>query len=402
VRIAILIFSSQPVGGAGSYLRLVIPALAERGHHLALWHEFGPAPTGDPFPLPAGSPSWSVEQIGAERAIADLRAWHPHVLFSQGALSDPELETRTLEVAPSVFREVCYQGTCISGRKMFSNPTNTPCSRTFGWPCLVNYYPRRCGGWSPITMVREFRRQSRRLELMSQYKAVVTLSTHMQREYSRHGVAAVAIGAPSEPAVPVTDRAADRSRGDAWRLLFVGRMVDLKGGSYLLDALPRAASALDRPLTITFAGDGPARAAWEASAVRLTTKEPRIHVTFTGWLDSGQIEPLLSTADLLVVPSIWPEPFGLVGLEAARHRLPVAAFAVGGIPDWLHPGINGYLAPGDPPTPAGLADAIVACLEDPDMHARLRDGAARVGAESSMDRHVDALIGVLTAAAGCR
>ena len=67
-------------------------------------------------------------------------------------------------------------------------------------------------------------------------------------------------------------------------------------------------------------------------------------------------------ADLLVVPSLWPEPFGLVGLEAARHRLPVAAFAVGGIPDWLRPGVNGYLAPGDPPTPGGLADAIIACL----------------------------------------
>ena len=74
---------------------------------------------------------------------------------------------------------------------------------------------------------------------------------------------------------------------------------------------------------------------------------------------------------MLVVPSLWPEPFGLVGLEAARHRLPVAAFAVGGIPDWLRPGVNGYLAPGDPPTPGGLADAIIACLKDPETHARL-------------------------------
>ena len=63
---------------------------------------------------------------------------------------------------------------------------------------------------------------------------------------------------------------------------------------------------------------------------------------------------LLAQSDLLVLPSLWPEPFALVGLEAARHRLPVAAYAVGGIPDWLTSGENGYLAPGDPPTVDGL------------------------------------------------
>jgi len=283
---------------------------------------------------------------------------------------------------------------------MFKTPTNIPCSRVFGWPCLVNYYPRRCGGLSPITMVRDFRQQSRRLELMSQYKAVVTLSAHMQREYTRHGVAAKAIGAPAEPAVPSAG-AAGRLNPDLSELLFVGRMVDLKGGTYLLDALPRVASNLGRPLNVTFAGDGPARASWQASAAKLTAKEPGMRVEFTGWRDAGEIDALLARADLLVVPSLWPEPFGLVGLEAARHRLPVAAFAVGGIPDWLHSGVNGYLAPGNPPTAAGLADAIVACLKDRDMHARLREGAAHVLEEFSLERHVDALVQVLGEAAGC-
>ena len=137
---------------------------------------------------------------------------------------------------------------------------------------------------------------------------------------------------------------------------------------------------------MTFAGDGPARASWQAAAARLATRERKLRIEFTGWLDPDRISALLATADLLVVPSLWPEPFGLVGLEAARHRLPVAAFAVGGIPDWLRPGVNGYLAPGDPPTPGGLAEAIIACVKDPETHARLRDGAGRVAAESDFER----------------
>ena len=108
---------------------------------------------------------------------------------------DPEIEARTLQIAPAVFHAHAYYGTCISGAKTFKSPTTMPCSRRFGWPCLVNYYPRRCGGWSPITMVREFRRQAERLQLLSQYKALVTYSAHMQREFARHGIHATCVGA---------------------------------------------------------------------------------------------------------------------------------------------------------------------------------------------------------------
>ena len=399
MRIAILNWTSRPVGGVGSYLRIVIPALARLGHDVAFWHERGERPDGDPFGLPAGSPSWSVERIGLDRALDDLVAWRPDVLASHG-LIDPEVEARTLRIAPAVFHVHGYHGTCISGAKTFKNPTPRPCSRRFGWPCLVNYYPRRCGGWSPITMIREFRRQSERLPLLSRYKGLVAYSAHMQDEFARHGIHVTCVDPPMESAAASAGDVGDRHTRDAWELLFVGRMDPLKGGRYLLDALPRVAGAVVRRLDVTFAGDGPARASWEAAAARLVRREPTIHIEFTGWLSPEHVKALYARADLLVVPSLWPEPFGFVGPEAGRQGLPAAAFAVGGIPDWLRPGINGFLATGDPPTARGLADAIIACLKDPETHARLCDGAGSVAAELSLDRHVDALMRVLRDAAG--
>ena len=396
MRIAILTQTSGPVGGLATYLQLVIPALAEHGHDIGFWHEFGPPPTVDRLALPPGIPSWSVEALGAEEALSSLRAWRPDVLFAHG-LSDPDLEARTLEIAPGVLVAHAYYGTCISGAKTFKCPTTKPCDRRFGWPCVANFYPRRCGGWSPITMSREFRRQSDRLALLPSYRAIVTLSTHMHQEYERHGLRATLIRGAIE-AGPVSDIAPAPTGDREWRLLFVGRMDNLKGGSFLIDALPLAARELKRTLSLTFAGDGPARALWSTRAAALGRRDSQLRIEFAGWLDREEVDRQMAAADLLVLPSVWPEPFGLVGLEAGHRRLPVAAFDVGGISEWLRPGINGHLAPGDPPTAAGLADAIVACLRDRQTHDKLRDGAANVAAEFGVDEHIRALLETLRAA----
>jgi len=75
--------------------------------------------------------------------------------------------------------------------------------------------------------------------------------------------------------------------------------------------------------------------------------------------------------------------------------VPAAAFDVGGISQWLKAGISGHLAPGNPPTPAGLAAAIVRCLADPGHYASLRRGAVEVSAQFTMDRHLSDLESVL-------
>jgi glycosyltransferase involved in cell wall biosynthesis len=120
---------------------------------------------------------------------------------------------------------------------------------------------------------------------------------------------------------------------------------------------------------------------------------------FVGWRRAGEVERLLAGTDLLVVPSLWPEPFGLVGPEAGSRGVPAAAFAVGGIPGWLTEGVNGHLAAARPPTAAALAGAIIRCLEDPAHHASLRRGAVECAKRFSAERHREALLQVLEGAA---
>jgi glycosyltransferase involved in cell wall biosynthesis len=127
-----------------------------------------------------------------------------------------------------------------------------------------------------------------------------------------------------------------------------------------------------------------------------------VSIVFTGWCDEARMVSLMRASRLLVVPSVWPEPFGSVGMSAAKHGVPAAAFAVGGIPQWLHDGVNGHLASGSPPRADGLAAAIVRCLEDPRHYDELSRGARRLAATFTMERHLPALIGILERVASGR
>jgi hypothetical protein len=77
----------------------------------------------------------------------------------------------------------------------------------------------------------------------------------------------------------------------------------------------------------------------------------------------------------------------------------VVAFASGGIPEWLHEGVNGCLAPASPPTAAGLAEALIRCLRSLESSDQLRRGAVRMGLARLDDLHIDALVAVLREAA---
>ena len=114
-------------------------------------------------------------------------------------------------------------------------------------------------------------------------------------------------------------------------------------------------------------------------------------VRFTGWLGGAELACELAEASVVVMPSLWPEPFGLVGIEAFAAGRPAVASATGGIGDWLEDGVSGLLVP---PADAGrLASALSELLEDPDRQRRMgAAGRESVAARFTPARHVAALL----------
>lgn len=61
------------------------------------------------------------------------------------------------------------------------------------------------------------------------------------------------------------------------------------------------------------------------------------------WVSRDGIKDLFKETSVFVFPSIWPETLGIVGIEALSAGVPVVAFDVGGVREWLIDGENGFL-----------------------------------------------------------
>ena len=67
------------------------------------------------------------------------------------------------------------------------------------------------------------------------------------------------------------------------------------------------------------------------------------HVEFIGEITDAQKSEFLSRAIALIVPIDWPEPFGLVMIEAMACGAPVIAFNRGAVPELIEDGISGFV-----------------------------------------------------------
>ena len=170
----------------------------------------------------------------------------------------------------------------------------------------------------PAYFESTFELTAQRLEPLGRLRVTV-LSSYMKRELTQAGVPADRITVVP-PVVHGLDVDA-RADGPPC-VLFAGRVVEAKGIRDAVEAWRRSGSEL--PFVV--AGTGPLRREVEAEGVEVL-----------GWLDRRRLSAAYRRAVVLVMPSRWQEPFGIVGLEALTLGTPVAAWDSGGVREW-HPG----------------------------------------------------------------
>lgn len=156
-------------------------------------------------------------------------------------------------------------------------------------------------------------------------------------------------------------------------VLFVGRLAEKKGVTYLIKAMEK----IDALLVIV--GDGPLRKKLEHQASNIKEK-----VKFIGSRTHEELKTIYASADIFAAPSITAddgdqEGLGLVILEAMCSGLAVVASDSGGIRDVVRDGYNGLLV--EEKNSIELADKIRILLEDEELYSRIVRNSAETAAQ---------------------
>jgi glycosyltransferase involved in cell wall biosynthesis len=168
-----------------------------------------------------------------------------------------------------------------------------------------------------------------------------------------------------------------------WRLLYVGRIDERKG----IDTAIRALEHLPNEATLDVVGSGD-----DAAQQRLRALADE-RVRFTGSVPREQLPAVYASADAVVFPVRWHEPWGVVPLEAMGVGRPVVATGRGGSGEYLRDGENALLF--DAEDPAALADRIQRLAADEQLRERLRANGletARRHTAAAHDARVTAIL----------
>jgi glycosyltransferase involved in cell wall biosynthesis len=371
-------------GGSGTHVLDSAAVLRDRGWEVAVVAE-----SLEPG-LQLGFPVHLVAGLGAHRvvpeAVAQLRTLlnGPHDVLHVHDLPDMTL-SRAVHGRAAVVVSVHNFMACTPGNYYFR--PGQECTRHHGPGCWANMAARGCAHTLRVeALPRRYRDTTRRVEALRTADAVVAYSEFVAQHLRRNAVEPMVVplvvplvNEPSPPASPA-------------RILFAGRLVKNKGLGVLLAALRQ----LDTHLDVYGSGW------WESSAHR-TARRLGVadRVTFHGWASEEELAAAYARAAVVVMPSLWPEPFGLTGVEGLARGRPVVATSTGGIPEWLLDGVNGYLvAPNDE---QALGERLAELLADAGLRDRLgAAGRSMVRDSYSPAAHGDAIGAVYRAAVSAR
>jgi glycosyltransferase involved in cell wall biosynthesis len=134
-----------------------------------------------------------------------------------------------------------------------------------------------------------------------------------------------------------------------YRITYIGRLVKIKGVDLLIQAVAEIAG--EKNVVLDVVGDGVERKALEELAEKLGIAE---NVHFLG--QQADVGQFLKKSDIFVYPSVCQEVFGISIVEAMAYGLPCVANNVGGIPEIIEDGKNGFLT--KEATAKGIAEAV--------------------------------------------
>lgn len=375
----------ESVGGAEVYLSEVCQGLQERGQEIVRLYLLSKEAEGilEPGAYRMQRPHGYLNGLSKRREFLDLLCRESPDIVHLHSLFSPVWVKALVARYPVVLTLHNVAPLCFLTSKIRSD-TGQVCRTPMGWHCMASrcYLPMEHGGW-----------------LMGSYKAVVRLKyLHLLPLLTRIIAPSqaieqelLAVGVPADRVAKIPHFTTFRDELPAMpsqrSILFVGRLSWEKG---ILEFIDMLALLKDIDWSATIVGDGPLR---EFAQSRARERNFSERVRFCGRVSRAEIGAYFRAARVVVVPSIIPEAFGLVGIEAMAYSRPVVAFDMGGVREWLEDGGTGFIVPrGDL---KGMAACVDRLLTDPTLGETLGlNGKERVESRFRREAHLDRLLTV--------
>lgn len=371
-----------PSGGITRYIQEIVPLLCQRGveeYHLTFTESDQKLPEAAELYYIDAPSNWRAASYVRdfvrvlETCKPDLVHWNNYPVSA--------LVEASVNYVPTVVSMHGYGSTC-PGTQYFHSRGEQICHRDFGPVCLAYAYLKRCNNRHPYRLTDSYLRCMRESKLKNRAHTYIVYSKYHSDLLLRHNY--------EQDRIQIVPHGVDTNKFGNLEpqyekvVLFVGRLASIKGVQYLFQAMKQVAE----PCLVAIVGDGNYRSHLEAMARLLPSRH---QVCFTGWLGDQELATWYSKARMLVMPSIWPEIFGLVGLEAMASRVPVVAFDAGGISSWLKDGQNGFLVA--PKDVTALAQRVQHLLENKAQAAAMgQRGRQMAEAQYTVEQHVSQLM----------
>ncbi|AKB76148.1 Glycosyltransferase [Methanosarcina lacustris Z-7289] len=219
---------------------------------------------------------------------------------------------------------------------------------------------------------------------------VIALSEDMKRKmntiYKREDIVILPNGIELDKFKGLSSRKQNNDKTKK-TIIFVGTLRPVKGIEYLIKAMNSIHEQLPNT-DLLIVGDGPDREKMETLVQELNLQDC-IH--FVGKVSNEEIPEYMAQADLFALPSL-SEGFGIVNIEAMAAGLPIVTTNVGGLPEIVINGENGFLV--EPKNPEALAETILLILSDNDLKARISMNNQMKAEQYSWDIVVKNLISI--------
>ncbi|MDB4142975.1 glycosyltransferase family 4 protein [Akkermansiaceae bacterium] len=328
---------------------------------------------------------WQGEIRDLETTALATLASVGKVVFHVHSLSEPELLEVLFSLAP-VVRTAHEPRMVCPGQGKFWAKQEQICQLPMGKHCFLHAYTKRCCNRHPKRLIKAYRNVMYEQNIASRQYARVLANSHytenllLDAGFSVEGVTHLPLFTRSMAAI---DRTSVKS---SQRILFVGRLSRTKGVHYLLRAMKMIHAALPHA-ELVLLGDGHDQYMFKQLTRELALEDV---VNFLGWVDRETVHAEISKAAVIAFPSIYPEAFGISGIEAMVQGKPVVAFDVGGVSDWLRDGINGSLIPVK--NTKAYADALIKILTDQELADQYGAAGHEIAIkEFNEDSHIKAL-----------